>query len=55
MIVPAGVIFEIRLLSNSVNQTLPSGPPVRRKRRPVSGMGNSVIVPAVVMRPIWAA
>ena len=51
---PAVVMRPILLLSNSVNQRLPSGPAQMRKARVATGRGNSVIVPSVVMRPtLW--
>ena len=49
---PAVVMRPILLLSNSVNQRLPSGPEQMRKTRVGVGRGNSVIVPSGVMRPI---
>jgi hypothetical protein len=51
MMVPAGVIRPILFLPNSVNHTLPSGPVVIPNVPPVEP-GNSVITPAVVIRPM---
>ena len=53
MTVPLVVIRPIRLPLFSVNQRLPSGPAAIRKGEPYAdGIGNSVTVPLVVMRPI---
>src|SRR6266436_2775265 len=41
---------------NSLNHSAPSGPVVMLGPAPfVVGIGNSVITPSVVMRPIWLA
>ena len=56
MIVPDVVILPIWLPLYSVNQRLPSGPAVMPMREAGGGGdGYSVIVPAVVIRPILFA
>src|SRR5260370_40861716 len=53
---PVGVMRPIRFPSNSVNQRLPSGPAVMLDGPlPVVGMGNTVKLPRVVMRPMGPA
>ena len=55
-VVGAVVIRPILLPSASVNQRLPSGPAVMpRGLLPAVGTGNSVMTPAVVIRPILLA
>jgi hypothetical protein len=54
--VPAVVIRPILLAAASVNHRLPSGPATMRAGK-LAGVGttNSVIAPAVLIRPIWLA
>ena len=53
MMAPAVVIRPIRFAPHSVNHRLPSGPDAMPNNPPGSvGIGNSVTIPAGVIRPI---
>src|SRR5262249_60041633 len=55
VIPPGGVIRPIRLLPNSANQRLPSGPAVISAGSLRNGSENWVTTPAGVIRPIRSA